>query len=480
MKANQVVTNIAQDFTAAEKAQGRANIDAAEQKGFVECYRRFNDSGSDDTWFKVCELSPGTSDSYAYEYELALKLVCTNNGDGDCPCESASVSLSYDAIPAVNVGRAELAWNDHIKSSHAESTILGIKVLSHRASNNYGPRDKVEVWVKASQYMTYYTHMRIECLMNAGAYCYRGTYSTPSKYTLPWSFANALVTGTHTDPFNDANHPAASGYGAEGWSEVWYPVKTNTVAVDRAQDFTEDEKAQARANIGVSGNAVQIKTYQGAGAYGPVYNTATEVDLNRNSGNIFCKYEGGAQEEYGFFAPPPASGDNGKVLSAVVTENGKSVQWIDNPASIEMQTIQFDMNNDGACTKLFKQWQLPYRNGKYPSKVIGSISVCPETGRKVSIVPLAQYWPETIWDQETQSYIPNPNSPEFTQGSQCLNQHYVLDGYDVSGEPNFTNHLNFAFYQTEDNNLQAIGLKGLSNESNIYNENMVITCFWEK
>lgn len=480
MKANQVVTNIAQDFTKTEKAQGRANIDAAEQKGFVECYRRFNDGTWTDTWFKVCELSPGTSDSYSYGYELSLKFVCTNNGTGDCPAESATMNMGCNFIPAINVGRCEVAWADHTVDDHAQCAILGVKILTHRASNNYGPRDKCEVWVKTSQYFTYYTQMRVEALINAGNGCYRSNYSTPSMYILPWEFRNSMVTGTHTDPFNDADHPAASGYGAEGWSEVWYPCETKTVMVDHAQNFTEEEKAQARENIGVTGNAVQIKTYQGAGAYGPIYATAVEVDLNKNSGNIYCKYDGGGQEEYGFFAPPPVSGDDGKILTAVVTENGRSVQWGENPASIEMQTMMYDLNNDGACTKLFKQWSLPTKNGKYPTKVIGSVAVCPETGRKVSIVPLAKYWNDTIYDPETQSYIPNPNSPQFTQSSECHNYHYMLDGYDVSGDPNFTNQLSFAFYQTEDNNLQAIGLKGLSDESSIYNENMIITCFWEK
>lgn len=251
-KLNKVVkVDENQDFTNNEKAQGRANIDAAAEKGFVECYRRFNDNNSEDIWFKICELDVGTSDSYAYEYELALKLVCTNNGGGDCPCESATVSMSYDAIPAINVGRAEVAWDNYTKNSHERASILGIKVLSHRASSNYGPRDKIEVWIKMSTYMTYYTHIRIECLMNAGSRCYRSNYSSPSNYILPFKFANSLITGTHTDPFNDSNHPAAEPiYSGEGWSEVWYPVKTNTVSTDIEQTFTNDEKTCARRNIG--------------------------------------------------------------------------------------------------------------------------------------------------------------------------------------------------------------------------------------
>jgi len=479
MKNNTVVTNIAQDFSKTEKAQGRANIDAQEIKGYVECYRRFNDGSSADTWFKICDLEPGTSSSYSYGYELSLKFVCTNNGGGDCPAESATLNMGCNFIPAVNVARCEVAWADHTANDHAEMSILGVKVLTRRASGNYGPRDKCEVWVKTSQYFTYYTQMRVECLLNAGNGCYRSTYSTPSMYILPWEFRNSLITGTHTDPFNDSEHPAAESYGAAGWSEVWYPCETKTVMVDHAQNFTEAEKAQARENIGVTGDDVLIKTYQGAGAYGPIYSTAVEVDLNKNSGNIYCKYAGGGQEEYGFFAPPPVSGDNGKVLSAVVTENGRSVQWTDNPASIEMQTTMYDPNNDGSCTKLFKQWSLPMKNGKYPTKVIGSVAVCPESERKVSLVPFSQYWSETVWDEAEQAWVPNPNPPVIMDGAQSHNYHYMLEGYDVSGNPNYTNQLSFAFHNTDNSPLACIGLKGGINETDIYHENFVVTCFWE-
>ena len=479
MKANQVVTNIAQDFTKTEKAQGRANIDAAEQKGFVECYRRFNDGTWTDTWFKICELSPGTSNNYSYGYELSLKFVCTNNGTGDCPAESATMNMGCNFIPALNVGRCEVAWADHTVDDHAQCAITGVKVLTHRASDNYGPRDKCEVWVKTSQYFTYYTQMRVEALVNAGNGCYRSNYSTPSMYILPWEFRNSMVTGTHTDPFNDANHPAASGYGAEGWSEVWYPCETKTVMVDHPQDFTEEEKAQARANIGVSGMSfVEFSNVLG----GPDKSQANvDISLQRhNLPTVGTHYDMTVENEQGStktFALVPSDSPDGFI--AMVSGHAQ-VMDIEVPPSVEMQTTMYDANNDGECNKMFKQWQLPMKNGKYPTRVIGSVAVCPELGRKVSLVPLAHYWSDTVWDADQQAWVPNPYSPEMTEGSQCHNYHYMLDGYDVSGHPNFTNQLSFAFHKTDTADLACIGLKGLSSESSIYNENFVVTCFWEK
>ena len=480
MKNNTVVTNIAQDFSKTEKAQGRANIDAQEIKGYVECYRRFNDGSSADTWFKICDLEPGTSSSYSYGYELSLKFVCTNNGGGDCPAESATLNMGCNFIPAVNVARCEVAWADHTASNHATCTITGVKVLTRRASDNYGPRDKMELWVKTSQYFTYYTQMRVEAIINSGNYCYRGTYSTPSLYVLPFNFRNSLVTGTHTDPFNYSEHPAAESYGAAGWSEVWYPCETKTVMVDHAQNFTDTEKEQARENIGATdGKDVSWVSYN-EGQPTPLVQKSGLSVVNSGTRVVIQNDDGSKKYVVG---PDYASGDVGKVLGI---RSGGSVAWVDVPQpnpSVEMQTWLTDMNNSGACTKMFKQCVLPMKNGKYPSRVTGSMTVSPDIGTQVSICPLAQYWPNEVWDEEQQDWIPNPNAPVFTQASQCHNFHHVLNGTDVSGNHNFYTQYSFNFYATEVSgmgNLQCICVKGLSDEDSLKTENITMTCFWDE
>lgn len=479
MKNNTVVTNIAQDFSKTEKAQGRANIDAQEIKGYVECYRRFNDGSFVDTWFKICDLEPGQSSSYSYGYELSLKFVCTNNGGGDCPAESATLNLGCNFIPAVNVARCEVAWADHTASDHDTCTITGVKVLTRRASDNYGPRDKMELWVKTSQYFTYYTQMRVEAIINSGNYCYRGTYSTPSLYVLPFNFSNSLVTGTHTDPFNDSDHPAAESYGSAGWSEVWYPCETKTVMVDHAQNFTDAEKAQARENIGASdGNDINWVTYS-PGQPTPVVEESSLSVVNNGYRTVIQNYNG--TKKY-IVAPDYASGDAGKVLGI---RPGGSVSWVNvaeaNPA-VEMQTSLYDMRNSGSCSKFFRQWSLPTKNGKYPTRITGSLDAFVDVGTEVSICPLAHYYNETEWDPIAQDWVTGL-VPVFTQSSQCHNFDHLLNGTDVSGNFNFANHLSFNFYSTEVTgmgNLQAVCIKGLSSEDNLSAQNVSITCFWEE
>ena len=435
MKANQVVTNIAQDFTKAEKAQGRANIDAAEVKGFVECYRRFNDGTWTDTWFKICELEPGTSDSYSYGYELALKFVVTNNGGGDCPCESATLNMGCNFIPAINVARCEVAWSDHTANDHAECAITGVKVLTRRASNNYGPRDKMELWVKTSQYFTYYTQMRVECIANAGNYCYRGTYSTPSMYVLPFTFRNSLVTGTHTDPFNDSDHPAASGYGAAGWSEVWYPCETKTVMVDHAQDFTEAEKQQGRDNIGAADGKISWVEYHEGTPTPTVVRSGISVVTSDRGTRI---QDDGASSQF-FVAPNYTSGDYDKVLT--VTQGG-GVKWepIPNP-EIPAQEDWKQMRSASEPNPTYSLETIQLCNNNEYDKIWGSITLKSNTSGNFSLCPA------------------DSNGYASRYGSQCVNL-----GALPTNEP-FT--FNFLFDSKGNLDITHLCIKGQSSGSDV-------------
>jgi len=386
-----VAANLQQDFTVSQKAQARKNIDAADNKGYVTCYLPFSDSSWSDIWYKLCELEPGTSNSYSYNYELSMKLVCTNNGDGDCPAESAQVDIGCNFIPRLNVGRCECTFADHTVSDHDQQTILGIKILTHRASDNYGPRDKAEVWVKASKYFTSETQMRVECLMNAGSQFYRSNYSSPTLYTLPWVFRNTTITGTHTDPFNDANHPEAQGYGAEGWSEVWYPAETKTVMVDHPQDFTDTEKETARTNIGAADGKIPWVEYHESQPVPSVTRSGLSVVTSDRGSRI---QNDDASIQY-YVAPPPATGDAGKVLG--VNTVG-TVTWInvDPPDSIETEMYRMDYVSTGAGnnTTAWKSWSIPSKDGRYPSKVVGNfwgnipnISIVPAASANIAIDP---------------------------------------------------------------------------------------------
>lgn len=387
-----VAANLQQDFTVSQKAQARKNIDAADNKGYVTCYLPFSDSSWTDVWYKLCELEPGTSNSYSYNYELSMKLICTNNGGGDCPAESAQVDIGCNFIPRLNVGRCECTFADHTVSDHDQQTILGIKILTHRASSNYGPRDKAEVWVKCSKYFTSETQMRVECLMNSGSQFYRSNYSSPTLYTLPWVFRNTTITGTHTDPFNDANHPEAQGYGAEGWSEVWYPAETKTVMVDHPQEFTDTEKETARTNIGAADGKIPWVEYHESQPVPSVTRSGLSVVTSDRGSRI---QNDDASLQY-YVAPPPATGDTGKVLG--VNSIG-TVTWIDvpNPGTnvvTEMYRSDYVSTGSGNNTTAWKSWSIPSKNGRYPSKVVGNfwgnipnISIVPSASGDISTYP---------------------------------------------------------------------------------------------
>jgi hypothetical protein len=433
IKQMKVAANLQQDFTAAEKAQARKNIDADGVNGYVTCYLPYSDSSWQDVWYKLCELDVGTSDSYSYNYELAMKLICTNNGGGDCPAESASVDIGCNFIPRLNVGRCECTFADHTVSDHEQQTILGIKILTHRASDNYGPRDKAEVWVKCSKYFTSETQMRVECLMNAGTRYYRSNYSTPTLYDLPWIFRNTTITGTHTDPFNDSNHPAAEGYGAAGWSEVWYDAEPKTVMVDHEQNFTDAEKEMARDNIGAADGKISWVEYHESAPQPIVTKSGLSV-VNSDRGARIQNDDASIQY---FVAPPPVTGDTGKVLG--VTQVG-SVGWVVPPIpsvsgdEIEME-IQYDMNNSSATALIDSAWLDP-------------VSACTEFYGTVGF---------TTTSSGTFALVPLDSDSNLVKGSQCVNLPGVPTGQ--------VNHFNFMFKADYPGQIRRIGIKGLSENS---------------
>ena len=278
---NKVLANQTQNLSENEKVIARNNIGADSIKGFVECYRSFTDSAEGDKWFKICELEPGMSDSYSYMYELSMKMISTNNGLGSNPAECATLNISFDGTPRLNTGRTEATWEDagvlsaawssHAVGTHAEEVIKGIKVFRHRYSDDYGPFDKVEIWLCLSHYFTSMSRLRVEALINSGSRTYRSYYTTPTAYNLPWKFNNGNLAGTSTDPENETDHPSPSGYGKEGWEHWWYPSCPKTVMVDRAQEFTDTEKAQAQENLGIQVDQYKrqftLPKFGGSGSY---------------------------------------------------------------------------------------------------------------------------------------------------------------------------------------------------------------------
>lgn len=363
--SNKVLTNQTQNLSENEKVIARNNIGADSIKGFVECYRTFNDSAEGDKWFKICELEPGMSDSYSYMYELSMKMISTNNGSGNNPAECATLNISFDGTPRVNTGRTEATWEDagilsaawssHAVGTHAEEVIKGIKVFRHRYSDDYGPFDKVEIWLCLSHYFTSMSRMRVEALINSGSRTMRSYYTSPTAYNLPWKFSNGNLAGTSTDPENETDHPSPSGYGKEGWEHWWYPSCPKTVMVDRAQDFTDTEKAQAKRNIEASGivysiartGSVKAKVATISYPY-PQNNRKISLTGNLNDGTTESTFQ------LGIITPDPEGND--RVDDNVnyyhilgVTDGQMHVDWMKPPfANIETYEMPTTINDEPA------------------------------------------------------------------------------------------------------------------------------------
>ena len=108
--------------------------------------------------------------------------------------------------------------------------------------------------------------------------------------------------------------------------------KQNKVATNFQQDFTEEEKAQARANIGAASDSsvTTIDKYTGSTAYGPVYTKVSKLRLG-NGGliNVYIDSDG---ELYGIMPPVP------EVAGKVLKSGTSTVEWADGNKMRKMTT----------------------------------------------------------------------------------------------------------------------------------------------
>lgn len=100
-------------------------------------------------------------------------------------------------------------------------------------------------------------------------------------------------------------------------------AKQNKVAANFPQDFTEEEKAQARANIGAAadGTFPKIEKYTGSTAHGPIYNDVSKLRLG--NGGLISAYIDSDGELYGIMPPVP------EVAGKVLKSGTSTVEWAD-------------------------------------------------------------------------------------------------------------------------------------------------------
>ena len=249
--------------------------------------------------------------------------------------------------------------------------------------------------------------------------------------------------------------------------------------IDQTNDTTTQEKKQARDNI----EASQVNYVNAIGSVP----TVTLGDLN------IVTYQSGLHLNDGTgnispLTPEPVQGQTGKILS--VTNEG--VKWTDNQpvrdVFIEQHTYLEDSNIN--ATKLLWQVQLPQKNGKYPTKVIGSVATNPANdGEMLSILPMQEsiydYTYEVEYEPGVTGTVSATNYKPFDSGSNVNYQHLLALTDTSTSTANVGQYENVCPFQFKDasqypgRDLKYVAIKG-SNACLNYNlHNIQMTCFYE-
>lgn len=250
--------------------------------------------------------------------------------------------------------------------------------------------------------------------------------------------------------------------------------------INQVNDTTSNEKKQARDNI----EASQVKYVNAVGTVP----TSTVGDLN------IVQYQSGLHLNDGNgniapLAPEPVSGQTGQILA--VTPEG--VKWADNQpvrdVFIDQQSYLQDSNT--YATKLLWQTELPSKNGKYPTKVIGSVACNPATeGKMLSILPMQESIYDYTYEVEVSPGVTGTVSatnyvPFNTNG--IVNYQHLLALTDTEAAvPNYGEYEDICPFQFKDasNNpgrdLRYVAIKGSSECPNYNLHNIQFTCFYEQ
>jgi hypothetical protein len=249
--------------------------------------------------------------------------------------------------------------------------------------------------------------------------------------------------------------------------------------IDQTNDTTTQEKKQARDNI----EASQVNYVNAIGSVP----TVTLGDLN------IVTYQSGLHLNDGTgnispLTPEPAQGQTGKILS--VTNEG--VKWTDNQpvrdVFIEQHTYLEDSNIN--ATKLLWQVQLPQKNGKYPTKVIGSVATNPaDGGTMLSILPMQEsiydYTYEVEYEPGVTGSVSATNYKPFDSGYNVNYQHLLALDDTTTVVPNVGLYENVCTFQFKDasqypgRDLKYVAIKGSNTCLNYNLHNIQMTCFYE-
>ena len=246
-------------------------------------------------------------------------------------------------------------------------------------------------------------------------------------------------------------------------------MSVNKVLNNIPQSLTTAEKQQARDNIDA---AKSVSVYV-PGTTGWTGDLRFQYD---NTAQTFDAYVD--NHELGSVISTPTV--TGTYLTC--DENG-TVIWEQLPTpkrDVFMESQYFDESSYGGNIQPIKAIACPTHNGKYPTKIIGSLYVNPQTSYdSISIVPLTSaYTTGGVYDFK------------FYENSQNVNVSNLLALSDtVEHDPQqkgiYSNTVTFQFHKNPNyagnGNMAYIGIKGQSSstESNYNPHNIHLTFFYE-
>lgn len=238
-------------------------------------------------------------------------------------------------------------------------------------------------------------------------------------------------------------------------------MKQPYVSTSIQQDFTEEEKEQARENIG----ATQVLYVDEVG-------TRTEIagDLEIVRSNTGLHLNDGT-ENISPLVPVPTEDDAGKVLS--VDRDSGVIGWSSAPSSggsVDMENFTIvSLSHNTNTSVLDHSYELPAHNGRYPSKVFGYLDVkCISPGSAQPSISVCM----------TQSY----HSAAYPTAWDPIDPSRIANYTGLRSGSNATNHRTFMF-DTKDtvaatSGVRYLTLKGRS-ECTYTLENLRCQLFYE-
>lgn len=229
--------------------------------------------------------------------------------------------------------------------------------------------------------------------------------------------------------------------------------------------FTDEQKQQARTNIGAGDGKVSWVQY----SQGSPYPTVDRSPLSVVSSDTGTRIQNEDASKKFYVAPNFNADDYGKVLR--INKENQKVMW-DNPPvppkDVFMEMKLFDMTNNPGNDKVVKQYQCPVHNGKYPTKIIGSFECNPSTDHTtLSVMPL----------NASLNAGYNSTSTPYDSGQNHNVTHLLaLDESSQNPTGQYGNTVSFMFHKVPNRDgfdMKYVGIKGgYSTGYDIHNVNL--------